>query len=86
MKDLPPIPSPFGKRWREFRFEHLPKVMFAGALASAVVMWRGVRPGEAASPEEVVIVASPSTNSVPEIGRAVSALSGTNEAPSTTND
>ena len=36
---LPPIPTPPGQRWREFRIQVLPLFVFAGVVAALFVMW-----------------------------------------------
>ncbi len=38
---LPPIPTPASQRWREFRIQFLPIVVFALILAGIVYLWRG---------------------------------------------
>src|SRR4051812_19237078 len=54
---LPPIPTPAGQRWREFRIRVLPGVVFVGALAAMLFMWTNfVQP--------VAIVGLVETNSV----------------------
>ena len=40
MDPLPPIPTPFAMRWREFRIRYLPIVGFAVLIGTAVVLWR----------------------------------------------
>lgn len=40
MDPLPPIPTPFAMRWREFRIRYLPVVGFAVIMISVVVLWR----------------------------------------------
>jgi multidrug resistance efflux pump len=37
---LPPIPTPASQRWREFRIQVLPFVMFVLILVAIVVLWR----------------------------------------------
>jgi hypothetical protein len=66
-ESLPPIPTPVAQRWREFRIQILPIIVFVGILAAILMMWRNfVQPpsvvGEAqavkakvAGPEEGVI-------------------------------
>ena len=39
---LPPIPTPFSQRWREFRIQILPFVVFIAALVGIVYLWRSV--------------------------------------------
>lgn len=38
---LPPIPTPASQRWREFRIQFLPLVVFAVVLVGIVYLWRG---------------------------------------------
>lgn len=40
MDPLPPIPTPFAMRWREFRIRHLPIVGFSVIMISIVILWR----------------------------------------------
>jgi multidrug resistance efflux pump len=40
MEKLPPIPTPFRTRWREFRYQYVPLITFAGIVAIVVTMWR----------------------------------------------
>jgi hypothetical protein len=40
MDPLPPIPTPSEQRWREFRIQILPIIVFAGVLAAIVMMWK----------------------------------------------
>ncbi len=37
---LPPIPTPASQRWREFRIQVLPFVVFVGIIATIVLMWK----------------------------------------------
>ena len=37
---LPPIPTPASQRWREFRIQVLPFVIFLGALVAIVFLWK----------------------------------------------
>src|SRR5436190_3238038 len=37
---LPPIPTPPAQRWREFRIQILPVIVFLGLLATVAMMWR----------------------------------------------
>src|SRR5882672_3974059 len=37
---LPPIPTPVSQRWREFRIQVLPFVVFLSVLAGIVYLWR----------------------------------------------
>jgi multidrug resistance efflux pump len=37
---LPPIPTPASQRWREFRIQVLPFVMFLGVIVAIVVLWK----------------------------------------------
>src|SRR3954449_4161114 len=41
MESLPPIPTPAGQRWREFRIRILPMFMFVFAVAGLVYIWNG---------------------------------------------
>ena len=38
-ESLPPIPTPAGQYWREFRIKLMPLVVFACVLAGMVLMW-----------------------------------------------
>ena len=40
MDKLPPIPTPASQRWREFRIQVLPLIIFTGVLFSVVFLWR----------------------------------------------
>ena len=40
MDSLPPIPTPPAQRWREFRIQILPILIFVGILAAVALMWR----------------------------------------------
>ena len=40
MDPLPPIPTPPAQRWREFRIQVLPVVVFVGVLTAVVCMWK----------------------------------------------
>ena len=40
MDSLPPIPTPPAQRWREFRIQVLPLIVFLGVLLAVVMMWR----------------------------------------------
>src|SRR5688572_8180574 len=40
MQSLPPIPTPASQRWREFRIQILPVIVFVGILAATAVMWK----------------------------------------------
>ena len=40
MDALPPIPTPPEQRWREFRIQILPILVFVGVLAVIVLMWK----------------------------------------------
>ena len=40
MDALPPIPTPAEQRWREFRIQILPIIVFVGILAVIVMMWK----------------------------------------------
>lgn len=39
---LPPIPTPFSQRWREFRIQILPILVFIATIAAIVYLWRNV--------------------------------------------
>ncbi|MBM3831950.1 MAG: hypothetical protein FJ403_01495 [Verrucomicrobia bacterium] len=39
-KPLPPIPTPAGQRWREFRIQVLPLLVFLGAVVATVIIWK----------------------------------------------
>jgi multidrug resistance efflux pump len=41
MESLPPIPTPAGQRWREFRIRILPMFMFVFAVAGLIYIWNG---------------------------------------------
>src|SRR4051812_48590891 len=41
METLPPIPTPAGQRWREFRIRILPMFVFVFAVAGLVYIWNG---------------------------------------------
>lgn len=38
---LPPIPTPVSQRWREFRIQVLPFIVFVALIAGIIVLWRG---------------------------------------------
>jgi len=40
MEKLPPIPTPVGQRWREFRIQVLPLIIFLFVLLAVVILWR----------------------------------------------
>jgi len=40
MDSLPPIPTPPAQRWREFRIQILPVIIFVAIISMIVVMWR----------------------------------------------
>jgi hypothetical protein len=40
MDSLPPIPTPLAQRWREFRIEILPLIVFVSTLVAIALMWR----------------------------------------------
>src|SRR5262245_2585068 len=40
MESLPPIPTPPAQRWREFRIQILPLIVFVVLLAAIAFMWR----------------------------------------------
>ena len=42
MDKLPPIPTPAAQRWREFRIQVLPMVMFAGVALSVAILWKSL--------------------------------------------
>ncbi len=39
---LPPIPTPFSQRWREFRIQVLPFVVFIATIVAIVYLWRNI--------------------------------------------
>jgi len=39
---LPPIPTPFSQRWREFRIQVLPFFVFAATIVGIVYLWRNI--------------------------------------------
>lgn len=40
MDSLPPIPTPAAQRWREFRVQVLPLLVFVLILASIALLWK----------------------------------------------
>jgi multidrug resistance efflux pump len=40
MDSLPPIPTPAAQRWREFRIQILPVLMFIALIAAIALMWK----------------------------------------------
>ena len=40
MKPLPPVPIPAAQRWRDFRLQVLPVLVFLGALLAAGYLWK----------------------------------------------
>ena len=42
MDKLPPIPTPASQRWREFRIQVLPMVMFAGIALGVALLWKSL--------------------------------------------
>src|SRR5262245_40613903 len=40
MESLPPIPTPPAQRWREFRIQILPLIIFVVILTAITFMWR----------------------------------------------
>jgi len=40
MDSLPPIPTPLSQRWREFRIQFLPLIIFSCVVGVVVVLWR----------------------------------------------
>lgn len=40
MDSLPPIPTPFGQRWREFKIQVLPIIVFLCVLGAILLLWR----------------------------------------------
>ena len=40
MDSLPPIPTPPAQRWREFRIQILPIIIFLGIIGAIAMMWR----------------------------------------------
>jgi multidrug resistance efflux pump len=55
MDPLPPIPTPPAQRWREFRIQVLPLIVFVVVLLAVVMMWRNfVQPSGIVGEVEVV--------------------------------
>jgi HlyD family secretion protein len=59
---MTPIPTPLSKRWREFRIQFVPFLVFIGAVATGVTLWREnlaspVVPGEVESIRSNVLTA-----------------------------
>jgi multidrug resistance efflux pump len=42
MDSLPPIPTPAGQRWREFRIQALPLLVFSCIVIAAAFLWRSL--------------------------------------------
>ena len=42
MDKLPPIPTPASQRWREFRKQVLPTIMFVGVALSVAFLWKSL--------------------------------------------
>ena len=42
MDKLPPIPTPASQRWRAFRIQVLPLVIFAGVFLSVALLWKSL--------------------------------------------
>jgi len=40
MESLPPIPTPVAQRWREFRIQILPLIVFVAILVAVVFLWK----------------------------------------------
>ena len=40
MDSLPPIPTPAAQRWREFRIQILPVIVFVCTMVAIALMWR----------------------------------------------
>jgi multidrug resistance efflux pump len=57
MEKLPPIPTPLGTRWREFRYQFLPIITFTMVVAVVAVMWRSyvVPPNVLAEVEPITV-------------------------------
>lgn len=57
MESLPPIPTPPSQRWREFRIQILPLLVFVAILATIALMWRSfVQPSGVVGEVEAVKV------------------------------
>lgn len=55
MDSLPPIPTPTAQRWREFRIQILPLVIFVITLVAIAMMWRNfVQPSGIVSQAEAI--------------------------------
>jgi len=54
MSKLRSIPTPFGRRWREFKIQYLPLVAFGLSVLAAAVLWR-----EFALPRQVSETSTP---------------------------
>src|SRR4051794_39649311 len=55
MDSLPPIPTPPALRWREFRIQILPVVIFIAIISMIVIMWKNfVQPSGVAGEAESV--------------------------------
>jgi len=42
MDKLPPIPTPASQRWREFRKQVLPTIIFVGVALSVAFLWKSL--------------------------------------------
>lgn len=51
--ELPPIPAPWRRRWREFRIQVLPWIVFAGLVALAGFLWEDALLPEPVQPQSV---------------------------------
>ena len=66
-RELPPIPVPAHKRWEEFRFSYLPKIVLAGTIVAAGALWsKYVTPRSAQEQEPRIPPVPALTNSWPE--------------------
>lgn len=56
-QELPPIPTPIKTQWREFRYQYIPYITFAGLLVLIAVMWRAyVMPSSVVAQAEPIAV------------------------------
>ncbi len=70
MKERSPIPTPLKLRWREFRIQALPFLIFVGVVIAVAVLWRDqTRPGMLTGEVEGVtgVVTSPSAGGLAQL-------------------
>ncbi len=70
MNELPPIPIPREQRWRDFRGQYLPSLVFAMALMAAIFIWtRHVSPATLIGQVEPVLasVSSPQAGTLVQL-------------------